>query len=67
MIIKTFEITKSKFYKQNFFLVYGENEGLKKEVVEILKKNFNGNIENYDESQILADKVFFYEKMIYIS
>ena len=63
MIIKTFEITKSKFYKQNFFLVYGENEGLKKEVVEILKKNFNGNIENYDESQILADKVFFYEKI----
>ena len=63
MIIKTFEITKSKFYKQNFFLVYGENEGLKKEVVEILKKNFNGNIENYDESQILADKMFFYEKI----
>ena len=63
MIIKTFEITKNKFDKQNFFLVYGENEGLKNEVVENLKKNFNGNIENYDESQILADKVFFYEKI----
>ena len=63
MIIKTFEIAKNKFDKQNFFLVYGENEGLKNEVVENLKKNFNGNIENYDESQILADKVFFYEKI----
>ena len=63
MIIKTFEITKNKFDKQNFFLVYGENEGLKNEVVENLKKNFNGNIENYDESKILADKVFFYEKI----
>ncbi len=63
MIIKTFEITKNKFYKQNFFLVYGENEGLKNEVIENLKKNFSENIENYDESQILADKVFFYEKI----
>ena len=63
MIIKTFEIAKNKFDKQNFFLVYGENEGLKNEVIENLKKNFNGNIENYDESQILADKEFFYEKI----
>ena len=63
MIIKTFEITKNNFDKQNFFLVYGENEGLKIEVIENLKKNFNGNIENYDESQILADKEFFYEKI----
>ena len=63
MIIKTFEITKNNFDKQNFFLVYGENEGLKNEVIENLKKNFNGNIENYDESQILADKEFFYEKI----
>ena len=32
MIIKTFEIKKKKIDKENFFLVYGENEGLKKEV-----------------------------------
>ena len=63
MIIKTFEINKKKFNGENFFLVYGENEGLKNEVIENLKKNFNGNIENYDESQILADKEFFYEKI----
>ena len=55
--------SKKKFDKQNFFLIYGENEGLKNEVIENLKKNFNGNIENYDESQILADKEFFYEKI----
>ena len=29
MIIKTFEISKKKFNDQNFFLVYGDNEGLK--------------------------------------
>jgi len=63
MIIKTFEITKKKFDRQNFFLIYGENEGLKNEVIKNLKKNLNGNIENYDESQILTNKEFFYEKI----
>ena len=63
MIIKTFEINKKKFDKQNFFLVYGENEGLKSEVIQNLKKNLNGDIENYDEAQILADKELFYEKI----
>ena len=37
MIVKTFEINKKKFDKQNIFLVYGENEGLKNEIVDILK------------------------------
>ena len=63
MIIKTFEIKKKKLNKENFFLVYGENEGLKKEIIEDIKKNLNGNIENYDEAQILVDKELFYEKV----
>ena len=63
MIIKTFEINKKKIDKQNFFLVYGENEGLKREVIQNLQKNFNGNIDNYDEAQILVDKELFYEKI----
>ncbi len=63
MIIKTFEINKKKFDKENLFLIYGENEGLKNEVVQILKKNLNGNIENYDETQIISNKELFYEKM----
>ena len=40
MIIKHFEINKEQFDKQNFFLIYGENEGLKKEIIQTLKKNF---------------------------
>ena len=63
MIIKAFEIGKKKFDKENFFLVYGENEGLKKDIILSLKKNFEGNIDNYDETQILADKELFYEKI----
>ena len=63
MILKTFEINKKKIDKKNFFLVYGENEGLKKEVIQNLKKDFNVNIDNYDEAQILVDKELFYEKI----
>ena len=48
MIIKNFEINKKKFDNQNFFLVYGENEGLKNEVIDNLKKKFKGAVENFD-------------------
>ena len=64
MIIKTFEINKIKFDKQNLFLVYGENEGLKKEIIQSLKKKFSGNVENYDETQIIENKELFYEKIL---
>ncbi len=63
MIIKAFEINKKKFDKENFFLVYGENEGLKNEVIQNLKKNLDGKINNYEETQILIDKEFFYQKV----
>ena len=63
MIIKTFEISKKKFDKQNFFLIYGENEGLTKEIIQGLLKYQNGNTENYDETQILINKELFYEKI----
>ena len=63
MIIKAFEINKKKIEKENFFLIYGENEGLKKEIIQSLKKNLNGNIDKYEEAQILVDKELFYEKI----
>ena len=63
MIVKSFEINKKKFDKQNFFLIYGENEGLKKEIIQNFKKNFNWNVENYDETQIILNKELFYEKI----
>ena len=64
MIVKSFEINKKKIDKQNIFLVYGENEGLKNELVEILKKNFRGIVEKYDETQIINNNEFFYQKLL---
>ena len=63
MIVKSFEISKKKFDKQNFFLIYGENEGLKKEIIQNFKKNFKWDVENYDETQIILNKELFYEKI----
>ena len=63
MIIKHFEINKKSFDINNFFLVYGENDGLKKEIIKTLIKKFIGNIENYDEVQIINDDKLFYEKL----
>ena len=64
MIIKYFEINKGKFDKHNLFLIYGENEGLKKEIIQTLKKKFSGNIENHDETQIIQNNELFYEKLL---
>ena len=65
MIIKSFEINKKKkFDNQHYFLVYGENEGLKSEIVQILKENFLGKIETVDESQILNNTALFHEKLL---
>ncbi len=63
MIIKHFEINKIKFDKHSIFLVYGENEGLKKEIIQTLKKKISGNFENYDEGQIVSNNELFYEKL----
>ena len=64
MIIKSFEISKKKFDKQNIFLVYGENEDLKSEIVEILKKKLSGILEKFDETQVINNKELFYEKLL---
>ena len=63
MIIKSFEINRKKFDKENFFLNYGENEGIKNEIIRNLEKIFKGSIENYDETQIINNNELFYEKM----
>ena len=63
MIIKYFEINKKRFDENNFFLVYGENEGLKKEIIQTLKKKFHGSVENLEEGQIISNNELFYEKL----
>ena len=77
MIYKNFELGKIKSKGFNFFLFYGENEGLKNQKIEqIFTNDFKGSIEKFDESEILnnsnnfissiLNKSFFEEKKIII-
>ena len=63
MIIKSFELNKIDLKKNNFFLFYGENEGLKKEIIESnFKNNYPKKTFYYDESEVLNNKVIFLRK-----
>ena len=54
MIIKAFEIDKLKKKNEKFFLLYGENEGLKNQVFqEVFAKNFENKLERFEENEIL--------------
>ena len=67
MIVKSYEIQKkiSTFLKYNFFLLYGENFGLKKDIKELIKmalKQIDNNIEILlvYENEILDNDENFY-------
>lgn len=63
MIVKSHEIKNKDILKFKFFLVYGENEGLKKDVINKIR-NRNGFKEiKYEESQILNNKSEFYNEV----
>jgi len=61
VIIKTYKI-KSALQENNFYLFYGENTGLKEEVIlEIRNKSPDSEYLNYYEKDILQDPNLFYE------
>jgi len=61
MIIKSFEIEKIKSIKNNLILIYGTNQGYKKQVIkELFEKLFEGEILKFDENEILIN----YEEFI---
>ena len=65
MIIKSFELNKVNLKKNNFFLFYGENEGLKKEIIENnFKNNYPKKTFYYDESEVLNNKSNFFEEIL---
>jgi len=67
MIIKSYEVPKNKsnFLKYNFFLLYGENVGLKKDIRDIIKIAINRKNDNIEmislyETDILNNEDNFY-------
>ena len=70
MIIKSYEIQNktNNFLNYNFFLLYGENQGLKKDIVESINKTANlqdSKIEfiNWYESDVLENQENFYNSI----
>ena len=54
MILKHYQLSNINNIKSNYYLFYGENEGLKTEAINIIKKSgFTKNVYRYDESEIL--------------
>lgn len=63
MILKSYEVNKTNISKFKLFIIYGENEGLKKEITEKIKNNNEGKKINYEEIQILKEKSNFFSEI----
>ena len=76
MILKNFEIDKIDLNKTNIILLYGKNNGFKKETIKIILKNIKEKPKIYDEREVfenyenfidnLLSKSFFEEKKVLI-
>tara|TARA_B100000524_G_scaffold52383_1_gene24598 strand:+ start:374 stop:1351 length:978 start_codon:yes stop_codon:yes gene_type:complete len=65
MIIKSFEVDKLKSLNLRIHLIYGNNEGLKEDILNnYYLKNFNGDLLKYDEQDILGNKDEFISSLL---
>ncbi len=65
MIIKSFELEKLKSYQSNIHLIYGNNEGIKDDIINnFYLNNFSGEVLKYEESEILNHKNEFLSNLI---
>ncbi len=65
MIIKSFELQKIKSSNSAITLIYGNNEGLKEQIInDFFVKNFKGNILSYDEIDIISHKDEFISNLL---
>ena len=65
MIIKSFEVDKLKSLNLGIHLIYGNNEGLKEDILNnYYLKNFNGDLLKYDEQDVLSNKDEFISNLL---
>ena len=67
MIIKTFQVKDLYPNKQSFFLLYGENEGLKKEITDIIINDFKENVLKYDSEEIVNNSNIIFSELNNVS
>ncbi len=65
MIIKSFELDKLKSFRSTSHLIYGNNEGIKDDIInDYHLKNFDGEVLKYDEHEILNNKDEFISNLL---
>ena len=65
MILKSYELSKIKIESHQFYLFYGENEGLKEEIIKnLFQDNYKDKIFKYDEKEILENEDKFFDKIL---
>ena len=64
MILKPFELNKLKLENYNFYLFYGDNEGLKEDTIKnFFVKKYQNKIYRYEEKEILDNIDDFYSNV----
>ncbi|MDA7780816.1 DNA polymerase III subunit delta [Candidatus Pelagibacter sp.] len=64
MILKSFELNKLKLENYNFYLFYGDNEGLKEDTIKnFFVKKYQNKIHRYEEKEILDNIDDFYNNI----
>ena len=65
MILKSFELNKIKLNNYKFYLFYGDNQGLKEEIIKnLFEKNYQDKIHRYEEKEILDDINIFFNSVL---
>ncbi|WP_415290559.1 DNA polymerase III subunit delta [Candidatus Pelagibacter sp. Uisw_136] len=65
MILKSFELNKLKLGNYNYYLFYGDNEGLKEETIKnLFEKNYLNKIHRYEEKEILDNSDNFFNSIL---
>ena len=65
MIIKSFELEKLKSSKLKLHLIYGNNEGIKEDIINnVYLRNFSGEILKYDEQEVINNKDNFFSNLL---
>ena len=65
MIIKSFELNKLELNNHNFYLFYGDNEGLKDETIKnLFGKKYLDKIHRYEEREILDNENDFFNSIL---
>ena len=63
MILKSYETNKINLNKNRIILLYGKNDGLKDETINLLTKKKDNNISSFDEKDILENLNSFIESI----